>query len=380
MGSPSAPNGRRAMLEASAILLQHEVGKLALLSAIAVAAFLITHAAASANHAQRQVDAAAWRARGEEARAAGRLDAAVEAFQRATAMDRERADYRLALAAALSASGRDTAARQVLLGVRMLTPDDPKVNEQLARLEARAGDLDAAVRYYQAALYGRWPVDQAAEYRALRVELVELLLANGQASRALSELLVLSGNIPDDVASHVQLGALLTRAGDPSRGLDQFRKALATDPSNQAAQAGAARAAFAAGDYRSAQRYFARLPASSELADARAVTDLVFSRDPLAPGLGIAERRARLAAALTASLDRLTACAARQAGGAAEPALAGEVRAFRERLDTRRVRDREEIGRGLALVLRLELAAGEGCPLTPLDRALVIVARRHEAE
>ena len=40
------------------------------------------------------------------------------------------------------------------LGVRESTPEDPEVNVQLARLEARHDDLTGTVRYYQNAVYG----------------------------------------------------------------------------------------------------------------------------------------------------------------------------------------------------------------------------------
>jgi tetratricopeptide (TPR) repeat protein len=146
-------NGSRVLIEASASVLQHEIGKLVALTIVAVGAFVIAHSAAAASQSRRQQDAAEWYRRGTQARTAGRLNAAVDAFQNATAIDRDRTDYRLALASALSAARRDNSARQVLLRVRELTPEDPEVNEQLARLESRSGNVEEAVRYYQAALY-----------------------------------------------------------------------------------------------------------------------------------------------------------------------------------------------------------------------------------
>ena len=84
---------------------------------------------------------------GEHHLAGGQTEPAIRALRRATAINRDNRTYRLALAAALAADRQDDAARQVLLGVRELTPEDPDVNVQLARLEGapRRSDWDGAV-------------------------------------------------------------------------------------------------------------------------------------------------------------------------------------------------------------------------------------------
>ena len=103
---------------------------------------------------------AAWYVAGEHHLASGRTESAIRALRRATAINRDNRTYRLALAGALAADRQDDAARQVLLGVRESTPEDPEVNVQLARLEARHDDLTGALRYYQNAVYGTWSADQ----------------------------------------------------------------------------------------------------------------------------------------------------------------------------------------------------------------------------
>ena len=235
--------------------VHREIVVLVVLCVLVVVGFVLTRAAARANRALRLRDAVAWYDAGEHHLAGGQTESAISALRRATAINRDNPTYRLALAGALAAGRQDDAARQVLLGVRESTPEDPEVNVQLARLEARHDDLTGTVRYYQNAVYGSWSADQGDARRRVRIELIRYLLAHEQRGRALSELLVLSGNLPDDVKSQTEAGQLFLDAGEPRRGLDRFRQALRIDPKNAAALAGAGEAAFEAGDYTSAQRY-----------------------------------------------------------------------------------------------------------------------------
>ncbi len=149
------------------------------------------------------------------------------------------------------------------------------MNVQLARLEARHDDLTGTVRYYQNGI----PLvedDQLDARREVRIGLIRYLLAHEQRGRALSELLVLSGNLPDDVTSQTEAGQLFLDAGKPGRGLDRFRQALRIDPKNPAALAGAGEAAFEAGDYTSARRYLHAVDSpSARVSELRSVTDLV---------------------------------------------------------------------------------------------------------
>jgi hypothetical protein len=220
----------------------------------------------------------------------------------------------------------------------------------------------------------------------LRIEFVQYLLQNREQGRALSELLILIGNIPDEVAAHNQIGEFLILAGDTPRALAQFRKSLRLQPENATSLAGAAMASFLTADYRGAQRYFRQLPPAiaitPALAEARTVTDLVFRSDPLAPGLPMSERRMRLDAALAAALQRLTTCATASSVSNTESimtTLANEARAERDALA--HIRDRQGIERGFDLADRFVAAQAEHCgPATPREHAVSIIARRHEGE
>ena len=232
------------------------------------------------------------------------------ALRRAAALDPEHRDYRLALSNALAASGEDDGARQVLLAIRQTRPEDPEINLRLARLAVRGDDLPGAVRYYQHALYGMWSGERGDARRQVRVELIQYLLAHNERARALSELLVLSANLPDDVALQTEAGWLYLRAGEPARAREHFARALQREADNGLALAGAGEAAFYAGDYTAALRYFRTAPSSSRVDELREIAAQVLDRDPLRTGLSPGERHARLVFALRHVLARVDACLA----------------------------------------------------------------------
>ena len=132
------------------------------------------------------------------------MDAAVTALRRATARNPDAVTYRLALAQALTVAQQDDAARQLLLGLREVQPEDSETNLRLARLERRRGDTVAAGRYYEAAILGLWKREQRLAQRQVRTEFIQFLLSHGERDRALSELLVLEGSLGEDEASQLQ--------------------------------------------------------------------------------------------------------------------------------------------------------------------------------
>jgi tetratricopeptide (TPR) repeat protein len=364
--------------------VHREIVVLVVLSTLVAVGFVLTRAAAGANRAHRLRDAAAWYDAGERYLAGGQPEPAIRALRRATAIDRDSRTYRLALAGGLAADRQDDAARQVLLGVRESSPEDPEVNVRLARLEARHDDVTGTVRYYQNAVYGSWGGDQGDARRQVRIEMIRYLLAHQQRGRALSELLVLSGNLPDDVQSQTEAGQLFLEAGDPPRGLDRFRQALRIDPKNPAALAGAGEAAFEVGDYASVQRYLRAVePASSHLLELREVADLVLTRDPLRPGLALRQRQERVLAGLRRALAVLDDCANKQpANSRALESLRAEASELEPKLALERVRRTpESVDAGLNLIYRIEQRTAEMCGQgSAFDRALLLMGRRHDAD
>jgi tetratricopeptide (TPR) repeat protein len=218
----------------------------------------------------------------------------------------------------------------------------------------------------------------------VRIELIRYLLAQQQRGPALSELLVLSGNLPDDVKSQIEAGQLFLEAGDARRGLERFRQALRIDPKNETALAGAGEAAFEVGDYTSALRYLrAEEPASSHALELRAVADYVLTRDPLQPGLLLRQRQARVMIGFRRALEVLDECAGKQpADSGLFESLRAEASALEPHLALDRVRRTpESIDAGLDLIYRIEQQRAEACGQgSAFDRALLLIGRRHEPD
>jgi tetratricopeptide (TPR) repeat protein len=365
-------------------LLHRELVLLVTLAAAAMAAFFLTRWFADVNAAQHRRDASAWYERGRAALQAGDATHAVAALRRASRLDPRSRETVFALATAYAASGDDGEARRLLAGLREASPDDAEVNLQLGRLEARSGDLALATRYYHAAVDALWRVEQAPQRRPIRIELIKLLLARGDTSRALSEALRLTPDLPDTVPAQIEAGELFLAAGDAGRALARFTAALLREPHNPAALAGAGRSAFAQGEYARAQRYLAATEdTSAAVAEARQLTDLVLRNDPLAVRLSRRERIDRLSADLAQAAERVTACAAtlRQSGGdAADLEASGEQMAA---VVTSLGRDTEAdaIESGTELAYRAVRRAAQSCPPpSPFDRALMLIGRAHGFE
>jgi tetratricopeptide (TPR) repeat protein len=356
---------------------------LVLLIGIAVVAFLGTRAVAHSNEALRRRQAAAWFSAAQRASRDGHVETAVDGFRRAVSKDPDNKQYRLALAAALMASGLDSEAGRVLLALREAEPEDPETNLQLARVEARGPNTDAARRYYQNALAGLWRPEQAEERRRVRVELIEFLLAHEERARALSELLLVAANLPPDAPLQTHTGRMFLATGNPRLALDHLVQAVRLDPDDADALAGAGEAAFEIGDYRRALGYLdAASQQGAAVAELREVARLVVNVDPLAPRLRASERRRRLGVALQHVLPRLEMCfhdPSMRANAAMEH-LRSEVRAFQSALDLPRRREpRDLVDDGVDLVYRVERAMEQSCgmPAAPLDRALLLIGRRH---
>jgi len=372
-------------IEEQSARIRREIIQLILLAVAAAGAFFLTRAVASANRLESLRDAAQWFERGEAGLAAGDVDRAIESFHRAVVRNRGEQRYGRALAGAMAAKGQDVSARQVLLSLREAAPDAPEINVQLARLAAKASDLTEATRYYHNALYAPGTSDRPQARRQLRVELVRFLLAHGQAGRGLSELLVLSADLPDEAAPHVEAGQLFAQAGDERRALDQFQRALRFAPAENDALAGAGMAAASLGDYGLAQKYLGSLSAETDaVRETGDMVEAVLRRDPLAPRLRSSERLRRARANLSYAADRFAAClpaAMTRPAGDADLRLQDAARSLEAELKRPGTRDQEAIEQGVELASRLAVRLGQACaPATPLDRALVLIGRRHGIE
>jgi tetratricopeptide (TPR) repeat protein len=375
---PEVPSG-----EPQFRFVHRELVLVAVLVGVAVAAFLLTRLVARQDVAIRQADADAWYRQGLGDLDAGRLESAIARLRRAAAKNPQAARYRLALARVLAADRQYDAAEQILAGLRGSAPEDPEINIELARVEARRQDVTGGVRFYQSALNALWRADQAQERRRVRLELVRFLLDHEQPDRALPELLILTTDLPDDADSRREVGWLFLRAGSANRALEQFSLSLLTRPSDADALAGAGQSAFALGDYARAHRYLdATTVDSARVRDLRELSALVLAHDPLAPRLAQEERVRRLMLNVQQATARLESCLSQPQVEVQTPrvemdALLADIRTFGRGLTLAHVRTSPDpIEAGAELVDRAERAA-EACGTpTMFDRALLLIGGR----
>lgn len=363
-------------------VVHREVVLLTALIAITISTFFLTRRAAADHEALRRQEASAWF---QAARTSLDSGARIAALRRTVTKDPRNRDYRLALAQALIAGDHDDEARRTLAALWEAQPDDAETNLLLARVEARGPHPDVARRYFQSALADLWRADQAGARRRVRLEFIDYLLAREDRGRALSELLALAGNLPPEPTLLSRVGRLFLKAGDPRRALTEFERVVAVDPDNRDARSAAGEAAFESGDYRRAARYLDGVGDDARLADMRMVAKLVIASDPLAPRLSTAERRKRLSNALNEGRQRLDACIAAASIPAREAltSLRSEAAMFAAAITASAARDTsDDAERGMQIVLRLERAGEGACDVasSPLDRALVLIARAHGAD
>jgi tetratricopeptide (TPR) repeat protein len=365
--------------------IRREILQLVVLALAAAGTFFLTRSVASANRRESLRDAAQWFERGQAGLATGDVERAIDSFHRAMVRNRGEQGYGLALAGAMAAKGQDASARQVLLSLRESAPDAPEINVQLARLAAKRPDVTEAVRYYHNALYAPGTSERPPARRELRLELIRFLLAQRQPARGLSELFALSADLPDEAAPHVEAGQLFAQAGDERRALDQFQRALRIAPAENDALAGAGMAAATLGDYGLAQKYLGSISGETEaVRETRDMVEAVLRRDPLAARLRSSERLRRVHANLAYASERFASCRIAATTGPADDAdlrLQDAAGAFEAELKRRGTRDQDAIEQGVELASRLAVRLGQACPpATALDRALVLIGRRHGIE
>jgi hypothetical protein len=133
-----------------------------------------------------------------------------------------------------------------------------------------------------------------------------------------------------------------------------------------------------------AQRYLRALnPASGAVLELRLVADLVLTRDPLRPGLSLPQRQERAMVGFSRAAEVLDHCASTSpTRGKAFESLRAEVSALKPKLALVALRRfPESIETSVDLVYRVEQQAVDSCgPRSALDRALLLIGRRHQAD
>ena len=206
----------------------------------------------------RQELAQRWAARGQAAIASGHPDQAIVALRTALSYAPGERSYELLLAQALGDAGHTEEAYNYFLGLWETRPGDGFINLSLARLAAKKNDMQSAINYYRAAIYGTWEGDGIVRRREVRLELSRYLIAHHDLSSARTELLVAGGNAPDDIGLALTIAPLLEQASAPRDALNYYEKVLAREPNNQQALEAAGRLEYGFGHFEEAHRLLER--------------------------------------------------------------------------------------------------------------------------
>jgi len=161
---------------------------------------------------------------GSALEAAGRTDAAIQAWERALAARPDLALARRRLGAALAKSGDFARSEEVLLSAAELAPDDSRVRKELGILYARMGKPGAALQALEQAR--RLDPDLPENHNNLG----KLLLEGGRAEEAAAAFREAIRLQPDLAAAHANLGNLLAAQGDLSAAERSWKRAIAHDP------------------------------------------------------------------------------------------------------------------------------------------------------
>ncbi len=352
-------------------------------------AFLLTGWAVATFHSEQHRLAAAWYRQGELDLAANRLPQAVDDYRAALAYSHDNPAYRLRLAQVLERWGQLDAASADLHRLWEDQPANSVVNLELARLAARRGEGTDAIRYYNNAIYGAWPTDEAARRRETQLEFIDYLMKRGRMADAQAGLIALAADAPSDVNLRIELGDRLAQTGDLRAALQQFREALAIAPHSAEALTRAGTAAFRLGDLVAAERYLraatregATTPAAVNLLN---IAHTALALDPFQRGLTSEERVRRVRRAFDQATRSFGACVTPMPADAPRvaqaAALHARVAALSPMLRTSDARDAQLQQDAMDLVFDLEDFVGAQCgALGPEDAALHALRRLPEGQ
>jgi len=280
--------------------------------------FFATGILTRAFHKKEDALAAQWFAKGNTSLARGAAREALDDYRRALIFDPENEPYQLHLAQALAQLGRQDEARAYLLNLLSDRPGDGEVNFELARLAAQTGDINDAVRFYHAAVYGAWESDPVAAQLRARLELSQFLVRHRENTLAEAELISLAANIPDrDAELHTLAGDLFQSIGDLHRALNEYRFALKAAPDNLTARVGAGLVSFKLGSYIKAAEDLELAnkadPENKTVATTLETSRLMIASDPFSAQLSARERANRVSAALAHAIQRADQCSSASA-------------------------------------------------------------------
>ena len=358
--------------------------------ALAVVLWLVTHGVTQAYAHREDHLARTWYDAGDTALRNGSTAESIAELRTALAYSHDDTKIRLRLAEALAAAGETRQAQAYLLALWDESPADGNFNLQLARLAARNGNLADAQRYYHGAIYGLWSDDPISRRRAVRLELIQFLLARHATQPAESELIALSADIPAEPKWKLEVAALFFEAGDANRALALFEDVVRAEPRNALALAGAGQAAFQQQDYALARHYLEKAvaiaPNDTRSADELRTSQLILELDPYEARIGRDERARRVLRAFELTQYRLEKCAedkgislSSQPSSVPIAADYQEFEALSPHIGLRGLRDDPELtDKAMQLVFRSQNDAAAACgqPAGP-DLALLLIGRKN---
>ena len=363
---------------------------LALLSALAVLSFLAVGGLSRMYHAQQQALGNRWFTRGTADLKDGHFDRAVGDFRAALRYSRDNYDYQLNLAQSLIGLNRTDEAYAYLINLWDREPENGLVNLELARIAAKKGENERALRYYHNAIYAIWPGDQEAQRRNTRLELIEYLLGIHARAQAQSELIALAANLGDDPSLHQLVGDLFLQAQDYEHALAEYRLTLKSDHHNPAALAGAGVAAFELGRYSLAQRYLQVAVAlnsdDKQSTDILKTTELVLQMDPFRRQISADQRNRIVIEAFASAGERLKSCSATvnpsgsNSSETVEQSLADGWAKMQPKINERDLRRDPDLAEGaMDLVFEIERETKTVCGApTGTDLVLLLISKLHE--
>ncbi len=272
----------------------------------------LTHSYSQAYDRRRFGLGVEWYQRGNRDLADKRPEAAVADYRTALFYDPQNKDYSMHLAEALTQANHTDQALNYYLSLWQSQPINGLVNLQIARLYARKGDSVAAERYFNGAVFGDWPENAADNRRAASLELIHFYLDRGDMGHAESQLILLSGNLPEDPEWHTRVAELYLRVGDAQRAFIQYREALRLNPNYVPALHGAGEAALRMSNFHDAESYLARAvrmdPANASSKQLLQVVQAVTSLNPYERGIPEVEKISRTLRAFDVIGNRLESC------------------------------------------------------------------------
>lgn len=353
-----------------------EMGQSALL--IVSALFLLSSAAGilggrywvtRANLAHEEFE----RARGLNAQ--GQHDDALRHLRAAFHLEHHNRDYQMALILTLVELERFDEARLQLNDILKADPTNAPANLLLARIAAAdpALQMDAAVQYYQRAIYGLWPDEPLHNRISTRFELANLLASEGRIEELRAELIVLAADVRDDVSQLLQVGFLMLFAKSPGQAETLFLRVIGQDPRNAEGLAGLGKAQLEQGNFAGSAQALLRAsrynPDNTEVGRLLGVVQRILAMNPKQRGLGIYSAANRARELVSRTHQRLELCA--DAATLPADALADRAAAGARLKESRRgVPTMESVDADIALAVRLYHHGSDFCRNPDQDEAL----------